>query len=110
MRGRGAIGRQRRRLTPMLCLFAERVDEVYGWTRTQDPSIVPMPLDKAIASGKEQRKPYRGSKAFDRSCRNHRGCNWCERNRAHRKERRAPADLTEQERTVYDVRFADEES
>ena len=66
MRGRGAIGRQRRRLTPMLCLFAERVDEVYGWTRTQDPSIVPMPLDKAIASGKEQRKPYRGSKAFDR--------------------------------------------
>lgn len=69
-----------------------------------------MSLDKAIASGKEHRNPYRGSKAFDRSCRNHRGCNWCERNRAHRKERRIPAYLTEQERTAYNVRLAGEES
>lgn len=41
-------------------------------------------LDKAIASGKERRKPYRGAKAIDRSCRNHGGCAWCEGNRLHK--------------------------
>lgn len=41
-------------------------------------------LDKAIASGKERRKPYRGAKAIDRSCRNHGGCVWCEGNRLHK--------------------------
>ena len=41
-------------------------------------------LDKAIASGKERRKPYRGAKAIDRSCRNHGGCVWCEWNRLHK--------------------------
>jgi hypothetical protein len=29
-----------------------------------------MSLDKAIKHGKEKRKPYRGSKSFDPSCRN----------------------------------------
>ena len=41
-------------------------------------------LDKAIASGKERRKPYRGAKAIDRSCRNHGGCVWCEWNRLYK--------------------------
>ena len=40
-----------------------------------------MSLDKAIEHGKEHRKPYRGSKAIDPSCRNHGGCPWCEENR-----------------------------
>lgn len=40
-----------------------------------------MGLEKAIASGKEHRQPYRQSKAFDPSCRNHGGCPWCEGNR-----------------------------
>lgn len=40
-----------------------------------------MALDKAIKSGKEHRKPYSGSKAIDRSCRNHGGCPWCEGSR-----------------------------
>lgn len=40
-----------------------------------------MSLDKAIAHKKEHRTPYRRSKAFDPSCRNHGGCPWCERNR-----------------------------
>lgn len=40
-----------------------------------------MSLKRAIASGKEHRKPYRGSKSFDKSCRNHGGCPWCEENR-----------------------------
>lgn len=40
-----------------------------------------MSLEKAIAHGKEHRKPYRGSKAFDCSCRNHGSCSYCESNR-----------------------------
>ena len=40
-----------------------------------------MSLEKAIAHGKEHRKPYRGSKAFDCSCRNHGSCSYCEGNR-----------------------------
>ena len=43
-----------------------------------------MSLDKAIAHGKEKRKPYYGSKAFDHTCRNHGGCPWCEENRKHK--------------------------
>lgn len=40
-----------------------------------------MSLDKAIAHGKVKRKPYRGSKAIDRTCRNHGSCEWCRQNR-----------------------------
>ncbi|MDE6678446.1 MAG: hypothetical protein K2K02_05335 [Ruminococcus sp.] len=36
-----------------------------------------MALDKAIISGKEQRKPYKGEKAVDISCRNHGSCPYC---------------------------------
>ena len=43
-----------------------------------------MSLDKAIEHGKERRKPYRGSKAIDPTCRNHGGCQWCEENRKHK--------------------------
>ena len=43
-----------------------------------------MSLDKAIEHGKERRKPYRGSKAIDPSCRNRGGCLWCEENRKHK--------------------------
>ena len=43
-----------------------------------------MSLNKAIASGKEKRKPYRGSKAFDHTCRNHGTCGWCMMNRLHK--------------------------
>ena len=38
-------------------------------------------LDKAIAHGKEHRKPYRRAKAVDRMCRNHGSCEWCLGNR-----------------------------
>lgn len=53
-----------------------------------------MSLDRAIASGKERRRPYRRSKAFDSSCRNHGGCAWCEGNRTyqHRKIKAAVRD------------------
>ena len=43
-----------------------------------------MALDKAIKSGKEHRKPYTGSKAIDRTCRNHGSCPWCIENRTHK--------------------------
>ena len=43
-----------------------------------------MALDKAIRSGKEHRKEYYGSKSFDRTCRNHGSCSWCEENRKHK--------------------------
>lgn len=42
-----------------------------------------MSLDKAIASRKDKRKPYRKSKAFARSCRNHGSCEICLQNRNH---------------------------
>ena len=40
-----------------------------------------MGLEKAIKSGKEHRKEYRGSKAIDRNCRNHGDCPFCRENR-----------------------------
>ena len=40
-----------------------------------------MSLDKAIIHNKEHRKQYTGSKAIDKTCRNHGGCPWCEENR-----------------------------
>lgn len=43
-----------------------------------------MSLNKAIAHGKEHRKPYIGAKSIDKSCRNHGGCPWCEGNRKHK--------------------------
>lgn len=48
-----------------------------------------MSLDKAIAYKKEKRKPYRGSKAFDRSCRNHGSCPYCQNNRVFSGKRQA---------------------
>lgn len=50
-----------------------------------------MSLDKAIAHGKEKRKPYIGSKAVDRSCRSHGDCPYCSTGRQHKHKRREPA-------------------
>lgn len=50
-----------------------------------------MSMDKAILHGKEHRKPYRGAKAIDRTCRNHGTCPWCEENRKHKfRDKRPP--------------------
>lgn len=57
-------------------------------------------LDKAIEYGKEHRKPYRGSKAVDCTCRNHGSCSWCKENRLYRfikVEQAAAAKLAEWE-------------
>lgn len=50
-----------------------------------------MSLDKAIEHGKEKRKPYTGSKAIDRTCRNHGSCGWCEENRKYKYIKREEA-------------------
>ena len=43
-----------------------------------------MSLEKAIKSGKEYRKEYKGAKAIDKTCRNHGSCSWCEGNRTNK--------------------------
>lgn len=55
-------------------------------------------LDKAIKSGKEHRKEYRGAKACDKTCRNHGSDDWAKDNRlyrANRLEEKAKQDLEE---------------
>lgn len=42
-----------------------------------------MTFDKAIRHGKVKRRQYRGSKSFDRSCRNHGSCGYCRGDRLH---------------------------
>jgi len=54
-------------------------------------------LDKAIEHGKEHRKPYRGSKRFDCTCRNHGSCDYCLSNRLAKYIRKEQA-TEEQER------------
>lgn len=44
-------------------------------------------LNKAIKHGKEKRKPYRKSKSFDRTCRNHGSCPYCENNRTYQSKK-----------------------
>lgn len=50
-----------------------------------------MPLDKSISKGKEHRKPYYGSKRFDRTCRNHGSCDYCKANRLYSDKKRRDA-------------------
>lgn len=46
-----------------------------------------MTLDKEIEHGKEKKRPYRGSKAIDPSCRNHGSCEWCKEGRLYKRRR-----------------------
>lgn len=43
-----------------------------------------MSMDKAIKSGKEHRKQFRGAKAYDRTCRNHGSDDWSKNNRLYK--------------------------
>lgn len=49
-----------------------------------------MAFDKHYPARKDWRKAYRGSKAVDRTCRNHGSCPWCAKNRQHKSQRRKP--------------------
>lgn len=64
-------------------------------------------LDKAIESGKEHRRSYRGAKAVDSMCRNHGSCKWCHGNRLHKNDKRELA--AEQERDEYEELLAEDE-
>lgn len=64
-----------------------------------------MGLDKAIKYGKEKRKPYRGSKVYFCSCRNHGSCPWCERNRRYKFRDKHPMNEKE---VIYDEVQEDE--
>lgn len=52
-----------------------------------------MSLDKAIKHGKEKRKPYRGAKAIDCTCRNHGSCDWGRENRLHKFKKDEPIEV-----------------
>lgn len=47
-----------------------------------------MSLNKSISHGKEHRKPYRGAKLIDCTCRNHGSCGWCKGNRMYKNDKR----------------------
>lgn len=47
-----------------------------------------MSLTKAIEHGKEHRKPWRGAKAIDATCRNHGDCPRCKMIRVYKERRR----------------------
>jgi hypothetical protein len=49
-----------------------------------------MSFDKEYPNRKDKRKPYYKSKRFDRSCRNHGSCGYCEGNRTHHNKKREP--------------------
>lgn len=65
-----------------------------------------MSLDKAIEHKKEHRKQFRKSKAFDRTCRNHGKCPFCEGNRtiqAKREQERIESFEETQEKELSDL-------
>ena len=47
-----------------------------------------MSFDNPHPNRKDRRRPYRGSKAVDRSCRPGGDCPWCRGKRKHAEERR----------------------
>lgn len=60
-----------------------------------------MALDKAIVHKKEHRKPYYGSKAIDKTCRNHGNCSWCEGNRKYKYLKKSQKALDKYKEWVY---------
>lgn len=63
-----------------------------------------MSMNKAIKAGKEKRKQYRKSKAFDTTCRNHGSCKYCEENRLHsRRKSEIESELKLEEELEEDV-------
>ena len=60
-----------------------------------------MSLDKAIEHHKEKRKPYRGAKAIDCTCRNHGSCPWCVENRTHKFRDKEGETAMRVEKTYY---------
>ena len=55
-----------------------------------------MSLDEAIEHKKEHRKPYYGSKVFDKQCRCGGSCSWCRSNRLYKNLKRLEKMLDKQ--------------
>jgi hypothetical protein len=51
------------------------------WQKPENKENKIMSFDKNYPNRKDKRKPYRGSKAFDCTCRNHGSCDYCKNNR-----------------------------
>ena len=66
---------------------------VIMYLQGKEREVNKMALNKAIMSGKEHRKMYRGSKAIDRTCRNHGSCCWCCENRQYKNLKRLQKTL-----------------
>ena len=64
-----------------------------------------MGLEKAIEHGKEKRKPYKGAKAVDRSCRNHGSCEWCRGNRTHNTNKKMEKAISEMKEALSPEEF-----
>ena len=62
-----------------------------------------MSLDKSIEHGKDKRKPFRGPKAVDCSCRNHGDCPWCKNNRKYKKKKQEP--VVEKDEETLELRL-----
>ena len=62
-----------------------------------------MSMLKGIKYGKEHRKPYYNSGRFDRTCRPHGSCPYCQRGRQHKIDVRTPADDTVLPHRTVDV-------
>jgi hypothetical protein len=69
----------------------------------KEREVSTMGMEKAIASGKEHRKPYRGSKAIDCTCRNHGSCGWCLGNRMYKYQKNLEKSLDKLEEMGYNV-------
>lgn len=63
-----------------------------------------MSFEKAIKYKKEHRKPYHGSKAIAKSCRNHGGCTWCEENRKYKYIKKEKSMLDKIEEWEYNYK------
>lgn len=68
-----------------------------------------MSLNKAIEHGKEKRKPYRGAKAVDCTCRNHGSCGWCKDNRLHKFKKKEPIEDNTENQEKYNRGNSDDE-
>ena len=67
-----------------------------------------MSLEKAIEHGKEKRRKYRRSKAFDKTCRNHGSCPYCEGGRLYQRKKAEKA-AEEQIKDFEKAGFPEEE-
>ena len=70
-----------------------------------------MGFDKDYPNRKDHRKPFRGAKAVDHSCRNNGACGYCSANRQHSrlKNERAAKEEIKRWRELYNDEYNNEE-